>query len=146
MNIASTQYTLETKSLEIYISGCNPPHCDGCHNQELWDFFIGNEYNDIYKKRLMKKIKIFSSLIDNIMIMGGEPLFSPELKNLLTDIKGYGNIWLFTRFEIDEIPDDIKELCDYIKTGKYDETKLTDDNIQYGIKLATSNQKIHKIS
>ena len=36
-------------------------------------------------------------------------------------MKSYNKpIVLFTRFEIDEVPDDIKELCDYIKTGKYD--------------------------
>ena len=37
-----------------------------------------------------------------------------------------------------------KELCDYIKTGSYIEELKCDDNIQYGIKLATSNQKINK--
>ena len=38
----------------------------------------------------------------------------------------------------------IKELCDYIKTGEYDESLKCENNIQYGIKLATSNQKINK--
>lgn len=30
----------------------------------------------------------------------------------------------------------------YIKTGRYDNTKLTDDNVQHGIKLVSSNQKV----
>lgn len=33
----------------------------------------------------------------------------------------------------------------YVKTGKYDATKLVDDNIQFGIKLASANQKIYEI-
>lgn len=33
----------------------------------------------------------------------------------------------------------------YIKVGSYDETKLVDDNVQFGVKLASSNQRIYKI-
>ena len=33
----------------------------------------------------------------------------------------------------------------YIKTGLYDETKLVEDNVPFGIKLASSNQQIYKI-
>lgn len=33
---------------------------------------------------------------------------------------------------------------DYVKIGRYDENLTTDNNIQYGIKLATSNQIIFK--
>ena len=33
---------------------------------------------------------------------------------------------------------------DYIKCGKYIPELTTDDNIQYGVHLATSNQRIYK--
>lgn len=33
----------------------------------------------------------------------------------------------------------------YVKTGRYDADKTVDNNIQFGVKLATSNQKIHLI-
>ena len=35
-----------------------------------------------------------------------------------------------------------KEYCDFIKVGAYIPELKTDNNIQQGIKLATSNQKI----
>jgi hypothetical protein len=35
MNIASIDYSPSTESLDIYVSGCNKPHCNGCHNPDL---------------------------------------------------------------------------------------------------------------
>ena len=42
---------------------------------------------------------------------------------------------------------DVEELLpflDWVKIGRYIESLTTDNNIQYGIKLATSNQNIYK--
>ena len=42
---------------------------------------------------------------------------------------------------------DVEELLpflDWVKIGRYIESLTTDNNIQYGIKLATSNQHIYK--
>jgi pyruvate-formate lyase-activating enzyme len=39
---------------------------------------------------------------------------------------------------------DIIKHFDYIKCGRYEEEKKTEDNIEYGVKLASSNQKIYK--
>lgn len=146
MNIVSTQFNLNNKTLEIYLSGCYG-NCYNCHNPELKDFNIGNYYlNKLLD--IIKKIKAFDSLIDNIWILGGEPLDQNhnELIKMLINLKQTNKkIWLFTRYEIDEISEEIIECCDYIKTGKYIPELTTDDNIQCGIKLATSNQKIYKI-
>ena len=94
--------------------------------------------------QLESKIKIFDSLIDNIMIFGGEPLDQnqDELIHMLFDLKSLNkNIWIFTRYKLNEIPKEIKYLCDYIKTGRYI-SELS--YMQYGINLATKNQKIFK--
>lgn len=146
MNIVSTQFNLNNKILEIYLSGCYG-NCCNCHNPELKDFSIGDYYLDELLK-IIQKINEFNSLIDNIWILGGEPLDQNhnELIKMLINLKQTNKkIWLFTRYEIDEISEEIIECCDYIKTGKYIPQLTTDDNIQYGIKLATSNQKIYKI-
>ena len=77
-------------------------------------------------------------MIDNIWILGGEPLDNNilELLDLLNIIyKTNKIIWLWTRYEIEEIPEDIIEYCNYIKTGEYVPELSVDDNIQYGIKL-----------
>lgn len=148
MKIASTQYTLKTKSFEIYLSGCaGNPKCSGCYSPELWDFNFGDEISSNFFLKAIEKIKRFDSLIDNIFIIGGDPLDQPK-EELISLVKEFipmnKKIWLFTRKELEEIPTEIKDIFDYIKTGKYIPELITEDNIQCGIKLATSNQKIHK--
>jgi anaerobic ribonucleoside-triphosphate reductase activating protein len=147
MKIASTQYNQNNKAFEIYLSGCSGnPKCEGCHNPELWNFNIGNNWEEEINK-ISKKIKLFNILIDNIWILGGEPLDQNinELKNMVINLKQYNKkIWLFTRYKIKEIDEDIKNLFNFIKCGKYDITCLCDDNIMYNVKLETSNQKIYK--
>lgn len=148
MNISATQYTLSTKSLDVYFSGCNPPHCKDCQNPELWEFVLDNNYKKKFKE-IKEKVKNFNTLIDNIMLFGGEPLDQDnvELVDFIVKLKSLDKIvWLFTRYDIKEVPNNIKSLCDYIKTGRYIPSLAVDDNVQYGIKLATSNQNINKHS
>lgn len=148
MNILATQYTLEYKSLDIYVAGCcGSPHCKDCHNPETWDFNKGEQYTLKYFNRIKTKVHDFNNLIDNIMIFGGEPLDQDkdELLHILFDLKTLNKpIWLFTRYSIDEVPKEVKTLCNYIKCGRYVPELKSNDNIMYGIKLATSNQKIFK--
>jgi len=151
MNILATQYTLATKSFEIYVAGCNgSPHCKGCHNAESWDFNNGEPYNEELLNKMLLKIEEFDSLIDNIWILGGEPLDNNirEVCKMVVDFAFRNKkIWLFTRYSLEEVKNKLKEnitLFDYIKCGEYNCNLITNDNIQYGIKLATSNQKIYK--
>jgi anaerobic ribonucleoside-triphosphate reductase activating protein len=148
MKIASTQYSINNNSFEIYLSGCNGnPKCKGCHNQELWDFHIGKEYDQKIFGALQKKIYKFETLIDNIMILGGEPLDQDieDFYFFIQDMKSFNKkLWLFTRYEINEIEPKILKQFDFVKTGKYDYSLTTENNIQYNITLPTSNQKIHK--
>lgn len=149
MNILSTQYTLSNKALEIYLAGCSGnPHCENCHNPLSWDFNLGEEYHvGYFNNNIRNKVNQFNDLIDNIMIFGGEPLDQSYdyLTDMLYDLKSLNkSIWLFTRYNIEDVDIVIKNYCDYIKCGRYIESLRTDTNIQYGIKLATSNQKIYK--
>ncbi|MCG8402357.1 MAG: 4Fe-4S cluster-binding domain-containing protein [Firmicutes bacterium] len=148
MNIASTQYSLKDKSFEIYISGCREHPCKGCHNPLLWNEDYGELLTQKYLDEMKLKVKKFNNLINKISIYGGEPLEKPieEVIWLLKELKQTNKeIWLFTRFEINEIQNKIKKYCNYIKTGKYDEAFKTESNIHFGIKLASSNQKIYKM-
>jgi anaerobic ribonucleoside-triphosphate reductase activating protein len=148
IRVLSTQYTLSRKSLEIYMAGCKGnPHCKNCHNQESWSFLQGNEYNEEYFRNIKTKVENFNNLIDNIELFGGEPLDQDynDLEQLLKDIKTLNKpIWLFTRFNLKEVPNFVKEYCDYIKCGRYIQELKTTDNIQYNIRLATDNQTIYK--
>jgi len=148
LNILGTQYTLNNHAFEIYIAGCSgKPHCYGCHNPESWDFSAGHVDNEFFRIAIAEKIEAFDPMIDNIMIFGGEPNDQKldELEDFLKYLKRFNKpIWLFTRYGIEEVPAFEKTLCDYIKCGAYLANMVTDDNIQYGIRLATSNQKIYK--
>ena len=85
-------------------------------------------------------------MIDWIWIYGGEPLDSDniELFYMLREFREHKPIVLFTRYSLDKVPDYIKEHADYIKCGEYIPELTVDNNIQYGITLSTSNQKIYK--
>lgn len=147
MNILSTQYTLSNKALEVYVAGCSgQPHCSNCHNPMSWDFDLGMDWRESIDE-INGKCNTFSGLIDNIMIFGGEPLDQDldELFFLIDDLLDCKKtIWIFTRYDLHDVPNYIKHTCDYIKCGRYIESLTTDNNIQYGIKLATSNQNIYK--
>lgn len=145
MNIANTQVDIDHSAFEIYVSGCQG-HCAGCYNSELWDFNQGirwKEYLDKYN--VFNKIEKATELIDKIVILGGEP-FDQNLWELLNFIlylklKSDKEIWLFTSYEnIGDHP--VLKYLDYIKHGKYIKELETDNNIQFGYKLATSNQYI----
>ena len=150
INILATQYTLSRKSLEIYMAGCKGNvqfgHCPNCHNPESWNFNQGKYYKEEVNK-ILNKIQDFNEMIDRIDIFGGEPNDQnhSELEDFLKILKNTGKeLWLWTSWELKDCPQFEKELCDYIKTGFYNERLSCDNNIQYKIKLATSNQKINK--
>lgn len=70
MNIAATQFTLDTGSFEIYLSGCRHRCSEECHNKELWDFNIGKLYNKKLFIEIKEKILEFDDLVDSISILG----------------------------------------------------------------------------
>jgi anaerobic ribonucleoside-triphosphate reductase activating protein len=147
MNIAGVDFTLKHKSIDIYVSGCKGPHCSGCHNPDAFCFDYGIPYSPTLIVDIQRKIESYPDLIDKIMIFGGEPLDQPEdeLINLINNLKKFHlDIWLFTRYDITQVPDSVLGLVDYIKTGRYEEKLKCEGNIQYGITLATSNQHIYK--
>lgn len=144
MNLAATQYSLKYNAFEIYLSGCNGV-CEGCCNPELKEFGIGKTINAEVTQSLLSKITDFDLIIKNIWVLGGDPMDNnqSELTQLLNDLsKTNKQIWLWTRYDLKDIPNNIKQYCDYIKSGEYIPRLSIDNNIQYGIKLQTSNQNI----
>ena len=125
-------------SLVINISGC-PYKCKGCHSQYLW------EYDGEYISEGLKDIlDFYDGMITCVCFMGGnqntqellEYLKSIKKKNLKTCL--YSGCESLNDVEI------LLPYLDWVKIGRYDESLRTEDNIQYGIKLATSNQHIYK--
>lgn len=145
MKIVAIEYTLIYKSVDIFVSGCKYRSVHCC-NPELWDFDLGEEYSPKIIKRITNLIKDFPKLIENIFIMGGEPLDQDpaELFKMVKDLEQFNkSIWLFTRFSLDAVPEPLKKICSFIKTGEY-LPALKGENYQYGVELATTNQNIWK--
>jgi len=144
MRIAGTEYNINHKALEIYISGCDGA-CKGCHNESLWDFKIGYHWNEFDFH------KITNLMIEHVWVMGGEPLLQDkkELKSFIYNINKYTNtkksIWLWTRFDINDIPNNILQFLSYVKIGKYIEFSNSYIEPLFNIELASDNQKIIKV-
>ena len=145
MNIAGTEYDINYKALSIFISGCDGT-CPGCHNQELWNFSIGNKWYDFDFHQIL------NCMIKNIWIMGGEPLLQDKkqlqyfLYNLNQYICGRKPVILWTRFQEEDIPNNIKQYINYAKIGEYQCNSESYVEPLFGITLASTNQKIIKIN
>lgn len=147
MNILTVDYSMATKSMDIFFSGCRMgKHCPGCHNSEAWDFSVGKDWRT-WVDKITKDTTMFGGMFDKFFILGGEPLDQDlsELSIFLNYLRNLGKeIWLFTRYELEEIPPDMKCKFEYIKTGPYREELSVKDYVCEGVTLATSNQKIWK--
>lgn len=130
VNGPGTRYT-------IWVQGCSI-HCDGCLNQDTWDFNSGKE---ISAKELMKDVEQLK--IDGISITGGEPL--DQYKKVIEFLKlvyPKYNILLTTGYTLNEIEQRrLKEILDYIDiliTGPFVQ-ELIDTSDKW---RGSTNQKI----
>lgn len=122
-------------SLFINISGC-PHKCEGCHSDYLWAYegkYIGDD--------LLKILGEYYGLITCVCFMGGEQNMN-ELYDYLRYIKLLGlKTCLYSGCELIEEVEEIVPYLDYLKIGRYDNSKIINDYISNGVKLATSNQE-----
>lgn len=148
MNILATQFDLAGRSLDIYLAGCAGPHCPNCHNPESHDFHQGTAFDHhLFRNQIQDKVNDFPALVKNLRVLGGEPLDQPEdeICLLLESLRrAHRDVWIFTGRDFADVPDYIRDRCEYVKCGRYQEALLTDSNVQYGITLASSNQRIYK--
>jgi len=148
MYIANLEYNIKNKAYEIYISGCTLK-CLGCHNPELQEFNIGTYYKNVIPK-ILDTVSYFDKCIEQIWILGGEPLDQDNIKLLYLlrtlRINTDKEIVLFTGHELEAIPNAVRTLTHYIKYGAYKKQFKVDDYYIEGIKLASSNQKLIKNS
>jgi len=148
MNILTTQYDLERYSIDIFLAGCKGnPHCKNCYNPESWDFSKGILLNNTFYDSIREKVNTYPNIITKFSILGGEPLDQElyELSAFIHKLKTFDReVWVYTRYALKDIPKILLEKADYIKCGRYLEEFKADNYIQYGVKLATTNQKIYK--
>lgn len=95
----------------VFLSGCHF-HCKNCHNRELWDFNSGNEYTNDSKNKILKTIQ--PKWVERFSILGGEPLETINLKELLALIENIKvlrpdiKIWIYTGYTYEQLQERIK--------------------------------------
>ena len=96
----------------IFLSGCHF-RCKNCHNQELWDFNSGNEYTNDTKNKILNAIQ--PKWVERFSILGGEPLETINLKELLALIENIKilrpdiKIWIYTGYTYEQLQERIKK-------------------------------------
>ena len=146
LNINYIEYSIATKSLDIFFAGCNK-RCEGCCNPELMSFENGTDYVE-WLPQIDHYLEEYKLLIERVFLVGGSPNHQ-SLEDMEVFMEGLYRrchpnvkIYAFCGEEIQEVNNVLKKYCDYIKTGSFIPALIIDSNIQHGIKLATSNQKI----
>ena len=118
----------------LFVQGCHF-HCQGCFNQETWDFEGGEELTEEVEEEFMEAISPW--YINRVSILGGEPL-APEHRGdvfkLIVKIKRIypeKEIWLYTGYTYEEIKDIYGiRFCDYIVDGVFKE-ELKDISLRF---------------
>lgn len=143
MKINAIQYNEKYQALEIYCAGCLG-FCVSCQNKELWDFDNGVEW---YK--FNNKLDYLSeNLVKQCWCLGGDLSDSADkdAEDMLLYISQFNKpIMLWTRYELQDIPGNILQYCNYVKTGSYDCNSESYQEPLFGITLASLNQKIIKL-
>ena len=71
--------------VSFWVQGC-PIHCNGCHNQQTWDFEGGLELPPNYLELIDKAI-CANGVPRNFSLLGGEPLCEGNLELSYTILK-----------------------------------------------------------
>ena len=126
-------------TLAFNISGC-PHHCKGCHSQYLWRY-----EGDNLLENMEDIIKQYNDYITCVCFMGGDQNMY-ELGLALKQCKkmGYKTCVYSGLYDI-RCFSSLFPFLDWVKIGKYDESLKCDNHIEYGVKLATSNQHLYKV-
>lgn len=111
----------------LWCTGCDI-HCEGCHNQQLWDFASGKTFDEEAMQNLISEMS--HPMIDGLTLLGGEPM---SIKNVDTEIEivkkikelfPEKKIWVFSGYHMEVLQKNSKQkellsLCDYLVDGPF---------------------------
>ena len=96
----------------LFVSGCTH-HCQGCFNEETWDFSYGKPYTQEVEDYVASTL--LPSYVDGLSVLGGEPM---ELVNqeallpLLRRVRQMGKtIWIYSGYLFEELLDKDNRRC-----------------------------------
>lgn len=132
-----------TLSVNLWFTGCYL-NCANCHNKNLQYFRWGLDSNYIVDELIRRK-----KLCDWLVFIGGEPLYSKTTTRFVHYLSRFAKhlgykTFLYSGYDYNDIElrvkffDDFFKYIDYVKCGKYDNTKIDSDYL-----LASTNQCIY---
>lgn len=126
-------------TLAFNISGC-PYRCSGCHSQFLWEYG-----GDDLLENIIDITNKYKDYITCVCFMGGDQnLYELYLALWYCKRMGYKTC-IYSGCDDIEKFEFVLPFLDWLKIGRYDETLKSDNHIEFGVKLATTNQHLYKI-
>ena len=104
----------------VFFQGCDI-HCKGCQNPSSWNIEDGIPYDVEELVDLLKQKEINKKLT----LSGGEPLLQKNAVIELIDKLPDFDIVLYTGHDLNEVPSEILQKINYIKTGAFVEELKT---------------------
>lgn len=89
----------------LFVSGCTH-HCEGCFNQEAWDFHYGQPYTQAVEDQILKSLR--PTYIRGLTLLGGEPFEPSNQKALLPLLRRVRRelpektVWCYTGYDFEE--------------------------------------------
>lgn len=132
-------------AVSLWVSGC-PHHCEGCHNQDMWDYNYGESIPIESLKKIIDTFITANNMERDLSILGGEPL-DPTKREELTDLLKFVkekhpsiNVYLWTGYDFKDVKKlECLKYVDILIDGKFDITKR-----DLTLKLrGSSNQNIY---
>ena len=133
-------------SVSIYFTSCGF-NCKNCFNKEFQDYNYGFDFTKEIKDNIFRYIDNNIDYIDNLAILGGEPLHINNIDSVINLCEEFKlkfpdkKIWLWTGYKFEDIPNkNIIKVVDYIIDGLFVEN-LKDRYLKY---IGSNNQRIFK--
>ena len=133
-------------SVSIYFTSCDF-NCKNCFNKEFQYYNYGFDFTKEIKDNIFRYIDNNIDYIDNLAILGGEPLHINNIDSVINLCEEFKlkfpdkKIWLWTGYKFEDIPNkNIIKVVDYIIDGLFIEN-LKDRDLKY---RGSNNQKIFK--
>lgn len=133
--------------VSLFVSGCSHG-CQGCFNEETWDYRYGHEFTDDVLNELF--IALDKPYVNGLSFLGGDPLMKKNISVVLDICSKFKerfpekNIWCWTGYTLEEVQNnhakDILHYCDVLIDGKFVQ-ELKDLTLPF---RGSSNQRILK--
>lgn len=98
--------------ISVYTQGC-PHKCKGCFSSQTWSMTDGREYTSNDKTKICGTFKT-TPYFDHLVIEGGDPLITKNLKEILALIESVKTIrkdikiWIYTGYTYEQLQERIK--------------------------------------